>query len=348
MPGWPRSRRVRFRRRRRGHHEQADPPPSARVRRRARPVAGRREGALGRDQRGREGGAPARARGSRRSPPRPASSPAFRPACPPSPAPRSSPRKAATVGFDWPDAAQVVDKIEEELREVARGARRPATRERDRGRDRRSPVRRRQSRPPCRRRSRVGASRRTNAKFERRFGAIEQALAAAGRTLADASLDDMEDLWVKAKRRAERDAPPRLRRSAARPRARGSVEEARLLLRRDADRGEGPALLIGSALQDLGLLVEPVQLDPSAGSRIDDDRTAGRRQGAARSVARRVSDPLARSGPRPGPAGCSSPARRDGREARSLVGREQVGLVPDLDDAALVARGRCRARAGLA
>ena len=38
---------------------QADPPPSARVRRRARPLAGRHKGALGRDQASRKGGAPA-------------------------------------------------------------------------------------------------------------------------------------------------------------------------------------------------------------------------------------------------------------------------------------------------
>ena len=43
------------------------------------------------------------------------------------------------------------------------------------------------------------ALRATNAKFERRFGAIEDALAAAGRSLEDASLDEMEALWQQAK-----------------------------------------------------------------------------------------------------------------------------------------------------
>ena len=43
------------------------------------------------------------------------------------------------------------------------------------------------------------ALRATNAKFERRFGAIERALAAAGRRLEDASLDEMEALWQQAK-----------------------------------------------------------------------------------------------------------------------------------------------------
>ena len=50
------------------------------------------------------------------------------------------------------------------------------------------------------------ALRGANAKFERRFGAVEQALAAGGRTPADASLDDMEDLWLKAKERERRSA----------------------------------------------------------------------------------------------------------------------------------------------
>ncbi|MFL5036560.1 MAG: nucleoside triphosphate pyrophosphohydrolase [Microvirga sp.] len=113
-------------------------------------------------------------------------------------------RKAATVGFDWPDAAQVVGKIEEEAREVREaleaGSRGEIEDEigdllfavvnlaRHAGVDPES------------------ALRRANAKFERRFGAVELALAAAGRTPADATLDDMEDLWVKAKTAERRSA----------------------------------------------------------------------------------------------------------------------------------------------
>jgi nucleoside triphosphate diphosphatase len=113
-------------------------------------------------------------------------------------------RKAATVGFDWPDAAQVVGKIEEEVREVrealqagSRGAIEDEIGDllfaavnlaRHAGVDPESALR--------------GA----NAKFERRFRAVEQALAAGGRTPADASLDDMEDLWVKAKTAERRSA----------------------------------------------------------------------------------------------------------------------------------------------
>ena len=47
------------------------------------------------------------------------------------------------------------------------------------------------------------ALRRANAKFERRFASIEQALAAQGRSLEGADLDEMERLWGDAKR-AER------------------------------------------------------------------------------------------------------------------------------------------------
>jgi len=43
------------------------------------------------------------------------------------------------------------------------------------------------------------ALRRTNLKFIRRFAAIEEALAAAGRTPVEASLDEMEALWQAAK-----------------------------------------------------------------------------------------------------------------------------------------------------
>ena len=44
------------------------------------------------------------------------------------------------------------------------------------------------------------ALKRTNAKFQRRFGAIETALAAQGRIAAEASLEEMERLWQDAKR----------------------------------------------------------------------------------------------------------------------------------------------------
>jgi MazG family protein len=107
-------------------------------------------------------------------------------------------RRAARVGFDWPEAAQVLAKIEEEIGEIRAELATAAPRERLAGE--------------------VGdllfavvnlarhlgldgeaALRATNAKFERRFRAIENALRARGQRLEDASLDEMEALWQQAK-----------------------------------------------------------------------------------------------------------------------------------------------------
>jgi ATP diphosphatase len=105
--------------------------------------------------------------------------------------------KAAKVGFDWPDAAQVIDKIHEELDEVGEAA---ATGDPDRIEDEMGDLlfavtnlARHYGVDPEK------ALRRTNAKFERRFGQIEDALARQGRSLEDADLDEMEQLWVEAK-----------------------------------------------------------------------------------------------------------------------------------------------------
>ncbi len=107
--------------------------------------------------------------------------------------------KASKVGFDWPQTEQVVGKIHEELNEVAEAA---ATSSKDRVEDEIGDLlfavanlARHHGIDP------EAALRRTNAKFERRFGAIETALAAAGRSLQEASLDEMEQLWTEAKER---------------------------------------------------------------------------------------------------------------------------------------------------
>ena len=51
----------------------------------------------------------------------------------------------------------------------------------------------------------------TNAKFERRFAYIERALAAKGRSLESASLEEMDGLWNEAKgaSRPASGAPPK-------------------------------------------------------------------------------------------------------------------------------------------
>jgi ATP diphosphatase len=110
--------------------------------------------------------------------------------------------KAAKVGFDWPEPTQVIDKIHEELEEVKEAS---SSGERDKIEDEIGDLlfsvtnlARHFNIDPER------ALRRTNAKFERRFRAIEEALKRQNRSLDDASLEEMERLWVEAKR-AERE-----------------------------------------------------------------------------------------------------------------------------------------------
>jgi MazG family protein len=106
--------------------------------------------------------------------------------------------RAAEVGFDWPSAVFVTDKIAEETRELAEAA---------------------SSKDPAKTAEEFGdllfamanlarhlkldpedALRAANAKFMRRFKAIETGLAARGQTLEEATLNEMEALWQEAKR----------------------------------------------------------------------------------------------------------------------------------------------------
>jgi ATP diphosphatase len=114
-------------------------------------------------------------------------------------------RRAARVGFDWPDAAAVLDKLEEEAAEL-RAELKDGT----------------QAADPTRLADEVGdllfvlanlarkleldpeaCLRGANAKFERRFGQVEQRLARAGFLPADVTLEAMEAAWqaVKAEER---------------------------------------------------------------------------------------------------------------------------------------------------
>lgn len=111
--------------------------------------------------------------------------------------------RAGKVGFDWNDVDAVLAKIVEEAQEIVEARRNGASQADIAGE--------------------VGdllfaavnlarhldvdpedALRGTNAKFERRFAAIEAALAVEGRGPAEASLEEMDALWNEAKRR-ERD-----------------------------------------------------------------------------------------------------------------------------------------------
>lgn len=106
--------------------------------------------------------------------------------------------RAGRVGFDWPDAAAVLDKLDEEIAEL-----RAELPEAD----------------PARLADELGdllfvvanlarkldldpeaCLRAANAKFARRFSAVEHRLALAGRTPAEATLEDMEALWQAVKK----------------------------------------------------------------------------------------------------------------------------------------------------
>jgi tetrapyrrole methylase family protein / MazG family protein len=106
--------------------------------------------------------------------------------------------KAARVGFDWPNIAGVLDKLHEELGELAEARRLahddPHVREelgdvlftivnlsRALGIDAET------------------AMREANEKFYRRFAFMEERAAAAGKSLSDLSLDELEELWQLAK-----------------------------------------------------------------------------------------------------------------------------------------------------
>jgi ATP diphosphatase len=106
-------------------------------------------------------------------------------------------RKASTVGFDWNDPRAVLQKIREEADEIEAALDRKDTEEiADETGDLLFAVvnlaRHAKTDPEM-------ALRRTNAKFERRFAYIEGALAAQGRSLSEATLDEMDELWNEAK-----------------------------------------------------------------------------------------------------------------------------------------------------
>jgi MazG family protein len=104
-------------------------------------------------------------------------------------------RRASSVGFDWDNAAKVVDKIAEEAREVVDAGHDPGKRAEEIG-DLLFVV------ANLARHLKVdpeAALRSANAKFTRRFHFIEAALKSEGREPAGASLDEMEALWQKAK-----------------------------------------------------------------------------------------------------------------------------------------------------
>jgi ATP diphosphatase len=106
--------------------------------------------------------------------------------------------KASRVGFDWSEARAVLAKLREEIAEIeaeiASGDAKAAAGEVGDLLFAAANLARHLGVDP------EAALRGTNAKFERRFAHIEARLGAEGRDPADASLDEMEALWVEAKR----------------------------------------------------------------------------------------------------------------------------------------------------
>jgi nucleoside triphosphate diphosphatase len=105
--------------------------------------------------------------------------------------------RAARVGFDWADAAGVVDKVSEELGElqveIAQG---------DRARTHEELGDLLFALAQAARHLGVDAEaalRDANTKFERRFRHVEAALATTGHTPADVDMERLESLWVRAK-----------------------------------------------------------------------------------------------------------------------------------------------------
>ena len=113
-------------------------------------------------------------------------------------------RKASTVGFDWNDPRAVLAKIREEADEIeaALDGGNPEELADETGDLLFALVNlaRHVGADP------ESALRGTNAKFERRFAYIERALAAKGRSLEDATLEEMDALWNEAK--AAQQPPP--------------------------------------------------------------------------------------------------------------------------------------------
>jgi MazG family protein len=106
-------------------------------------------------------------------------------------------KRAARVGFDWPDVAQVFDKLDEELAELkqamAEGDQAHIIEEMGDLLFVMANLARKLDVEP------ENALRDANAKFERRFRYIEQNIEKTGVTLDEASLDQMEKLWLDAK-----------------------------------------------------------------------------------------------------------------------------------------------------
>ncbi len=106
-------------------------------------------------------------------------------------------KRAGTVGFDWPDRRGVHEKIHEELAELeqAVGSRDPAEIEVEFGDLLFAVVNLARHLDVDPEKALTGA----NAKFERRFRAMESAIGDSGRRFKDFNAESLDQLWRKAK-----------------------------------------------------------------------------------------------------------------------------------------------------
>ncbi|HEY3162353.1 MAG TPA: nucleoside triphosphate pyrophosphohydrolase [Vicinamibacterales bacterium] len=108
--------------------------------------------------------------------------------------------RAAAVGFDWAKAADVLGKIEEEVAEVRREVESGATGDLSRAEEEMGDLlfaianlsRKLGIEPEA-------ALRRANAKFTKRFDAMERTFAGRGHILSEVTLDAMEEEWQRVK-----------------------------------------------------------------------------------------------------------------------------------------------------
>jgi len=125
--------------------------------------------------------------------------------------------KAAHAGFDWPELQGLFEKLTEETRELQEQIQKlPETGPRPNGKPEIPPALRERVEDE------IGdlffvmvniarylsmdsesALRRTNRKFRRRFNWVEEQLRQSGRSLEQATLEEMEDLWQQAKKLEE-------------------------------------------------------------------------------------------------------------------------------------------------
>jgi MazG family protein len=108
--------------------------------------------------------------------------------------------RAASVGFDWSGAGDIVNKMQEELDELRQVMQVPGPVDRARAEEEMGDLlftianlsRKLGIEPET-------ALRKANDKFTRRFGTLEQSVAASGRAMKDMTLEELEAEWQRAK-----------------------------------------------------------------------------------------------------------------------------------------------------